>query len=354
MGRLRAYEDRGFARQGILSAGQPEAAVDHFKNALAAQPEFIASYVNLCDALKRLGDWDQAKIFADMTVALADYSPRFSCNLRQVYRAVCDFEGLEKLGDVWEDCEHTKTGDLPAVFLDLLVYAEDAGSIRNLRDLVVRWARDVEKQDADVARDIVEVCSEDANVLGNVGGALFQFGMLKEAKAILSRAVELDPTIAIASNNLGSMLLSAGQPEAAVDHFKNALAAQPEFIASYVNLCDALKRLGDWDQAKIFADMTVALADYSPRFSCNLRQVYRAVCDFEGLEKLGDVWEDCEHTKTGDLPAKAFFRPASPKLPSTTSRMPWRPSPNLSHPMSIFATPSSDWATGIRRRFSPT
>ncbi len=152
-------------------------------------------------------------------------------------------------------------------------------------------------------RDIVEVCSEDANVLGNVGGALFQFGMLKEAEAILSRAVELDPTIAIASNNLGSMLLSAGQPEAAVAHFKNALAAQPEFIASYVNLCDALKRLGNWDQAKIFADMTLALADYSPRFSCNLRQVYRGICDFEGLRKLGDVWEDCEHMKTGDLPA---------------------------------------------------
>ena len=152
-------------------------------------------------------------------------------------------------------------------------------------------------------RDIAELCPDNAEALANVGTMLLCNGKLKEAKKTLSRAVELDPTIAMASNNLGSMLLSAGQPEAAVGHFKNAVAAQPEFIEYYVNLCYALKRLGDWDQAKIFADMTVALADYSLGFSPNVRQVYRTVCDFDSLGKLGDVWEDCEHIATDKLTA---------------------------------------------------
>ena len=152
-------------------------------------------------------------------------------------------------------------------------------------------------------RDIAELCSDNADALANVGTVLQSQGKLKEAQEILSRAVELDPTVAMASNNLGSLLLSAGQPAAAVDHFKNALVAQPQMAETHINLCFTLLQLADWDQAKIFADMTLALADYSPSFSPNVRQVYRTVCDFEGLEKLGDVWENCQHIKTGNLPA---------------------------------------------------
>ncbi len=152
-------------------------------------------------------------------------------------------------------------------------------------------------------QDIVEVSSENADALANVGGALFHLGKLKEAEEILSRAVELDPKMAEASNNLGSLYLFTGRPDLAAPHCKNALAARPGMIEPCVNLCKALRQLGDWDQAKIFADMTLELPDYSPRFSCNLRQVYRVICDFEGLRNLGDVWEGCEHVETGNLAA---------------------------------------------------
>ena len=150
-------------------------------------------------------------------------------------------------------------------------------------------------------QDIAEVSSGDADALAKTGLVLFHYGRSKEAEEVLSRAVELDPTMAIASNNLGSLYLSAGRPADAVVHFKNAQAAQPELVEPHINLCSTLANLGDWDQAKVFADMTFELADYSPRISPNLRKVYRGICDFEGLRKLGDLWEDCEHIETGDL-----------------------------------------------------
>ena len=149
--------------------------------------------------------------------------------------------------------------------------------------------------------DIAEVSSGDADALAKTGLVLFHYGRSKEAEEVLSRAVELDPSQAVASNNLGSLYLSAGRPADAVVHFKNAQAAQPELVEPYINLCSTLANLGDWDQAKVFADMTFELADYSPRISPNLRKVYRGICDFEGLRKLGDLWQDCEHIKTGDL-----------------------------------------------------
>jgi len=175
---------------------------------------------------------------------------------------------------------------------------------REALGLAANLAKGGKSEDAmNTFRDIAGLCPNNAEALANVGAMLLCNGMLKEAQETLSRAVELDPTIAMASNNLGSMLLSSGQPAAAVVHFKNALAAQPQLVEPHINLCSTLVQLDDWDQAKIFADMTVALADYSPGFSPNVRQVYRAVCDFEGLEKLGDVWENCQQMKTGDLPA---------------------------------------------------
>ena len=149
--------------------------------------------------------------------------------------------------------------------------------------------------------DIVEFCSEDADALANVGAALNQLGKFRMAQDVLIRALDLEPGMAMASNNLGSMYLSAGRPDAAVAHFKNALEAQPDLVEPYANLCAALMQSNDWDQAKIFADRALALPGYTPRFSPMLRQVYRAICDFEGLGKLGDFWQNCEHIETENL-----------------------------------------------------
>ena len=123
-------------------------AAHAFIKSLEARPQFIKPYVNVCFSLRQTAEWDQAKKFADMALGLPEYSPKYSPNFEQVYRAVCDFEGLEKLGDVWENCQHIKTENLSAVFLNLLVYAEDTESVRNLRDLILRWARDVEERAA--------------------------------------------------------------------------------------------------------------------------------------------------------------------------------------------------------------
>ncbi len=150
-------------------------------------------------------------------------------------------------------------------------------------------------------RDIIEVNGEDADALANVGASLNLLGKFGMAEEVLTRALDLEPGMAMASNNLGSMYLSAARPDAAVAHFKNALEAQPDLVEPYANLCAVLMQLGDWDQAKMFADMTLDHPGYSPRFSPMLRQIYRAVCDFEGLGKLGDFWKSCGHIETGNL-----------------------------------------------------
>ena len=179
----------------------------------------------------------------------------------------------------------------PGRLPEALVLAVDLGKGDRLEDAM------------NIFRDIVDLYSEDADPLAKTGLALLHLGRLNEAEETLSRALGLDPLMPEASNNLGNLYLITGRPDAAAVHLKNAIAAQPEIVEPYVNLCIALKQTADWDQAKTYADRALALPDYSPRFSCNLRQIYRSICDFDGLGKLGDVWDDCTHIDIENLPA---------------------------------------------------
>ena len=144
-GHAYAYNSLGVLYNRV---NRPDHAVEAFRKSLAAEPRFISPCINLCSSLRQLADWDQAKVFADKALELPGYSRNYSSTLRQLYSAICDFESLRKLGDVWENCRHIDTDKLPAHFLDLLVYAEDTGSTRHLRDLVLRWAGEVEKRAA--------------------------------------------------------------------------------------------------------------------------------------------------------------------------------------------------------------
>ena len=155
----------------------------------------------------------------------------------------------------------------------------------------------------DICRDIVEVSSDDSDALANTGALLIQLGKFDDARDSLTRAVELDPGQADAFNSLGVLYNRSNRHDLAADAFKKSLTARPHFIKPYVNVCFSLRQMADWDQAKIYADMALELPGYSPKYFPNFEQVYRAICDFEGLEKLGDVWKNCEHIKTENLPA---------------------------------------------------
>ena len=155
----------------------------------------------------------------------------------------------------------------------------------------------------DICREITDVGSGDADALANAGALLLQMGRLDDAHEMLTRAVALDPGHADAYNNLGVLHSRSNHYDLAVDAYKKSLAALPRFISPCVNLCVSLRQLSDWDQAKIYADMALELPGYSRNYSSNLRQLYRSICDFEGLKKLGDVWENCEYIETDKLSA---------------------------------------------------
>lgn len=101
---------------------------------------------------------------------------------------------------------------------------------------------------AEAYKKAIAIKADDAalyNQLGNVYGAA---GMTQEATDALTKAAQLDPTMAAkAYYNLGANLVNSGKSEDAASFFEKAIAADP-------NYADAHYQLGICDMAKAQVD----------------------------------------------------------------------------------------------------
>ena len=93
---------------------------------------------------------------------------------------------------------------------------------------------------------------------------------------------DADPQVCVPWNNLGNVLVESGQPEAAVDAYERALAAQPDAAGTWNNLAGLLRRLRRLDEAEHAARRSVAVAADDPYAWFTLARV---------LIEAGDVHE---------------------------------------------------------------
>lgn len=85
-----------------------------------------------------------------------------------------------------------------------------------------------------------------------------------EAVAQVRKAEELDPLSMVVLTNAGWTLYYAGQAAEAVEKYRRALALDPNYIQAHSRLGDAYRRLGRFDEAIREAGIAVALSQRSP------------------------------------------------------------------------------------------
>lgn len=90
---------------------------------------------------------------------------------------------------------------------------------------------------------------DDAQIHGDLAGALLAGGDRTRAVAHWRRACELEPGQAMPWFNLGRNLQQLGSSEAAADALAKACALAPEFLPAKILLGDALVHLGRFDEA---------------------------------------------------------------------------------------------------------
>ncbi|MBU1041404.1 MAG: tetratricopeptide repeat protein [Proteobacteria bacterium] len=88
-----------------------------------------------------------------------------------------------------------------------------------------------------------------AEPLAGMAAATLSLGRVAEARALLARALTVDPHNAVALNTLGHLELSQGNPQKALGHFREALNARPDYVDSRMAAARVLFERADYDAA---------------------------------------------------------------------------------------------------------
>ena len=93
----------------------------------------------------------------------------------------------------------------------------------------------------------------------NLGSLAYRAGDVAAARESFEAALALDPDQPEARFNLANLVLEAGDLELAVAEFRRVLQADPEFADAHFNLAVALERLGGRAQARAHLERYLAL-----------------------------------------------------------------------------------------------
>ncbi len=218
-------------QNGMLErqAGDYAAARDHLREAVALEPQSYDCRYNLGAALAHLNDAPGAKEQLEKAIALDPSQAEAHFQLASVLRALGDTAGAQDQLKQYQQLNR----------------ASEARSEANTKSQLA--AQKLASGDTQAAillyREAVGATPDNALLNYQLAMALDKAGDLAGERSALEQAVKIDPTFAVAQNELGYLLSrqgSAASNAAAEGHFRLAVKAAPEFTVAWINLAATL------------------------------------------------------------------------------------------------------------------
>jgi predicted O-linked N-acetylglucosamine transferase (SPINDLY family) len=159
-----------------------------------------------------------------------------------------------------------------------------------------------------IVDDILAIHDSRSDIWNDIGTLLLMYGRHKESETYFRRAIELDPRSAAAWSNLGSSYLARNEMENAVAAFRESLKHQPGAMHPLISMLRPLRYLMRYEEAQIYARSALDLLDVPhvmvpSEGRIMLLQLLKCMCDFEGLDRLGDVWAASDNVLPAGLSA---------------------------------------------------
>ena len=117
-----------------------------------------------------------------------------------------------------------------------------------------------------------------AMAYSNRGGAYRDKGDYDRAIEDCSRAIALNPNLAMAYNNRGVAYYKKRDYDRAIADYTRSIELKPDFAEPYYNRGEAWLHLGEWENARL--DLTVA-ARMGVNVIAMFRKDFKSVLDFE-------------------------------------------------------------------------
>jgi tetratricopeptide (TPR) repeat protein len=309
---------------GLHQAGKIEAAVAEYEKYLAQRPDSVLALSNLGAAYARLGRYEDAarryrralqlqpdNLAVELNLALAFYKtsqlPAAIELLQKVHRgAPAELQPVLLLADCW-----LRTGENKKV-IELLAPAAE----QRADDLAIAYllgtalVRDEQYAKGQVIIDRILRNGESAEARLLLGTTKLNAGDYPAALVDLAKAVSLNPKLPDVYSYYGQALLRTGDPAAATEAYRKALAADPDDFAANLELGILLK--GDDKLAEAKACLQRALrirpANLPARYHIATLELLEGNADAarRGLEAI--VKESPRYTEAHVTLATVYYR----------------------------------------------
>ncbi|MGC2297623.1 MAG: tetratricopeptide repeat protein, partial [Acidobacteriaceae bacterium] len=207
-------------------AGDYGAARDHLTEALAIHPGQQSVEANLGIALSHLHDPGDARAHLEKAIALGNTEPETHFELANTLRALGQTGEAKQQMLLYQQAVKDKDNTTLAV-------SKAAEAAQALSKGDTQHAVDLYKEAFDAA-------PKNALIGYRLSGALDQAGDMDGEQSVLEKVVAIDPTIALAQNQLGYLESRRGDYPSAESHFRQAATAAPTFTQAWINLAATL------------------------------------------------------------------------------------------------------------------
>lgn len=227
----------------LIAEGKTDEAIEQYKLAVAADPQYADALADYGAALTIKGDWKNAADLYGRAVAIHPKDELFRLNHARCLDKVGDTAGSVK---ELEAAYRINPKDLSVLF------ALSSKSLANGE--AENAARYVEQA--------VDLYPNRADLRERLSYNLLKCGDVEQAAAQAKEAVKLDPKSVSARTNLGSVLLVQGYVVPAADAYKEAVKLAPNDANARWLLSKAMEKSGDREGA--IAELNYFLRVCSP------------------------------------------------------------------------------------------
>jgi len=237
---LAAYPDQWevLYLAGVLESREAdfEHARAHLERSIALNPGYYQSHDELGSILAKLGDLPGAREHLEKAIALGDSQPEVQYDLAKV---------LQRLGDTGQAQEKLR------IYQQLKKARSDTTQAAGKAEVgdQAMAAGDPAKA-ASLYKEALETDPDEPLLFYKLSKALDKIKDLAGEKAALRRAIQLNPNLAEAQNQLGYLADRDGDLAQAESYFRTAVQASPSYVAAWINLAATLASEEKWQDAR--------------------------------------------------------------------------------------------------------
>ncbi|MGA3047069.1 MAG: tetratricopeptide repeat protein [Terracidiphilus sp.] len=208
----------------------------HLKQSVALKPDYFQSHTALANVLFSFKDFPGAKAQLEKAIELGDKEPAVQYELAKVLQSLGDTAQAQETMQTYQAMRKAESDQALAVGkIELGDRALAAGDAQQ----AVAFYREALSDDPSEAR-----------VAYKLSRALDKTNDLVSEKAELQRAIELNPNLAEAQNQLGYISGKAGDLVQAESSYRAAVHASPSYLVAWINLAATLADEAKWQEAK--------------------------------------------------------------------------------------------------------